>query len=155
MPDISLRPVGGSEFADWRARCVADLARELVAAGEAEPDRSSQRASEILDALMPRGTQTPGHHVLVAEERDRLVGTLWVALRSETSTLHVFDLHVEEELRSLGYGRAIMELIEAWAGDRGAGAVTLDLFTANTVARGLYLSMGYATTAERMRRTLS
>ncbi len=155
MPEISLRPIDASEFPDWRQRLVEDLSRELVDAGEAEPVRPSYCAAKVVDVLMPRGLGTPGHHVLVAEEHERAVGTLWVALKSGTSTLHVFDLHVEEELRSLGYGRAIMEVAESWAGDQGASAVTLDLFTSNTVARGLYLSMGYSATAERMRKRLS
>lgn len=154
MSDITFRPVDASAFPRWRAECAAGLAQELVTAGEAAPEAAETAAASLLEALMPQGRDTPGHHVLVAEEDGRRVGTLWLALKPETATVHVFDLRVEEELRSLGYGRAIMDLTEQWARDRGVTALTLDLFTANTVARGLYLSMGYATTHERMRRSL-
>ncbi|MFC7580698.1 GNAT family N-acetyltransferase [Schaalia naturae] len=155
MPDIVFRPLGAAEFPHWRGRCLAGLAEELIAAGEASAPSAPEHARRILHDLMPRKLDTPGHRVLVAQEGSRQVGAIWLAVRGDPPRVHVLDLHVEEDLRSRGYGRAIMELTEQWARDHGAAAISLDVFSTNTVARGLYLSMGYTTTNERMTKPLT
>lgn len=56
---------------------------------------------------------------------------------------HVEILAVESAAQGRGVARALMDAIEQWAGRRGYGWVTLNVFDRNTRARALYDSLGY------------
>ncbi len=57
--------------------------------------------------------------------------------------------------RGRGLGRAAMVLAEEAARSQGASELGLNVFGPNTVARRLYESLGYETTAVNMRKPLS
>jgi len=90
-----------------------------------------------------------------SEAPAEVVGFLWIAPQSEGSDAWwVFDIAVEENHRGAGYGRAAMQLAEKAAAEHGASTLGLNVFGYNTVARGLYDSLGYETTAVQMRKAV-
>ena len=56
---------------------------------------------------------------------------------------HVEILAVEPAAQGRGVARALMDAIEQWAGRRGYGWVTLNVFDRNSRAKALYDSLGY------------
>lgn len=66
----------------------------------------------------------------------------------------VYDVEVDAAARGKGYGRGLMLAAEPYARDRGAGVLKLHVFGSNTVARGLYESLGYETTNVSMAKPL-
>ena len=63
-------------------------------------------------------------------------------------------VQVDEEFRGRGYGRQTMLLAEGEAAARGMTSVGLNVLGNNTVALGLYNSLGYQMTAQQMKKVL-
>ena len=55
----------------------------------------------------------------------------------------VYDIAIHEDRRGQGYGRAAMLACAERARELGAHSVGLHVFGRNTVARGLYTSLGF------------
>ena len=87
---------------------------------------------------------------------DEPVGTLWLAVPGpdDPTMAWVYDIEIEPAYRGRGYGRAAMLLAEAEARARGMASIGLNVHGQNTVARSLYDSLGYATTALQMKKAL-
>jgi ribosomal protein S18 acetylase RimI-like enzyme len=66
----------------------------------------------------------------------------------------VYDVHLRENARGRGYGRAAMLLAEDEARRRGCPRLSLNVFGRNEVARGLYRSLGYEENAVAMSKSL-
>jgi len=60
---------------------------------------------------------------------------------------HVVAMWVEPSARGRGVGRAVLEAVEQWAGERGL-RVHLDVSTANDGARAVYQRYGFRGTGE-------
>ena len=121
---------------------------------------AAEKARTSFETSFPEGSPALGHRVydIVATETEsaaQVVGFLWIAPLAEGSDAWwVFDIAVDEYHRGAGYGRAAMQLAEKAASENGAAALGLNVFGYNTVARGLYDSLGYETTAVQMRKTV-
>ncbi len=66
----------------------------------------------------------------------------------------VYDIEIAPEHRGRGFGAALLDVAEREAAHHGLGSIGLNVFGANTVARHLYESAGYAVTAQQMRKVL-
>jgi ribosomal protein S18 acetylase RimI-like enzyme len=101
------------------------------------------------------GTESTGTDSTGTESTGTVVGYLWIAPEAEGSDAWwVFDIGVDENHRGAGYGRAAMQLAEQAAAKHGAVTIGLNVFGYNAVARALYDSLGYETTAVQMRKPL-
>jgi len=131
---VAVRPIAPD---DLELVCEALTARP--------PERHRQRAE-----LQERG----GFSYLIAWVAGRPVGFVGVGLQDDASPdvlaeargyATVSDLHVEEEYRRRGVGRALMEELEREAWVAGMAGVMLDTGTGDefAAARELYRSMGY------------
>lgn len=58
---------------------------------------------------------------------------------------HIFLLYVDANHRRQGIGRALMQLAETWAQERGDRQIGLQVFQANWPALNLYQQLGYQT----------
>jgi ribosomal protein S18 acetylase RimI-like enzyme len=94
----------------------------------------------------------------VAEHEGRIVGIVKIALR-ETRDIPVLvprryaeigTLAVAREYRRRGIGRALMEVSERWARERGADQIELGVWEFNEHARAFYNALGYRTARRRM-----
>lgn len=91
-----------------------------------------------------------GHSFLfVAIAGDRTVGFISGELREGSPTFlpktwaSVDDVFVEQDHRNLGVGHALLESVEAWAKERDASGVSLQVAAANTRARKFYKDLGF------------
>jgi ribosomal protein S18 acetylase RimI-like enzyme len=93
---------------------------------------------------------TSGHSFLfVALAGGRTVGFISGELREGSPTFlpktwaSVDDVFVEPDHRNLGMGRALLRSVEAWAKERGASGVSLQVAAANARARKFYEELGF------------
>ena len=66
----------------------------------------------------------------------------------------LYDITIDEGVRARGYGRAAMTALEEQARSLGFDSIGLNVWGGNTVARGLYRSLGYAEESVLMRKAL-
>jgi ribosomal protein S18 acetylase RimI-like enzyme len=121
---------------------------------------AAEKARTSFETSFPDGAPAAGHLVydivtIGRESVAEVVGFPWIAPQTEGSDAWwIFDIAVDEHHRGAGHGRAAMELAEVAAAEHGAAALGLNVFGYNTIARGLYDSLGYETTAVQMRKSV-
>lgn len=153
----TLRPMRADRIPAWIEETTRAYIEELVASGRTRDDAVKHAAKSVTPAL-PDGTLVPGHAIFdVLDDAGDCVGYLWVGpdTSEDPSAWWVWDIEVLEGKRGLGYGRAAMLLGEEHARQEGARTLGLNVFGSNAVARALYESLGYATTALQMRKPLT
>jgi ribosomal protein S18 acetylase RimI-like enzyme len=152
---VRVHPLQPSELAGFIARSNAEYRRERIDAGDS-PEYADERVRESNEQYFPGGRPASGHLVLRVLADDEPVGVLWLGpfAPAHPHDWWVFDVEIDEAHRGRGYGRAAMRLAEERARAHGAVKLGLNVFGHNTVARGLYESLGYGTTAITMAKTL-
>ncbi len=156
MSELLIRPMTAAEFAPFRERAIKEYAAEHVRTGDWSPEQAEALAAEETDQLLPRGVDTEGTLLLVAEAQGAgVIGMVWVALEvAQSQGAWIFDIEIVPEQRGRGYGRALLEAAEREVVTRGGDSLTLNVFGGNLVAQGLYKSAGYEITSMRMRKSL-
>jgi ribosomal protein S18 acetylase RimI-like enzyme len=154
---VRLEPMTPEQYESWLPAAVEGYARQRSEAGLGSIDATRERAGKEFDALLPDGVATPGHHLLVAYDDSRAVGTLWLHIHdgSGARRAFVYDVEVDESQRGRGHGRAIMTAGEEYAREQGASAIALNVFAQNEVARSLYDKLGYLVTNVNMQKELA
>ena len=100
--------------------------------------------------------------LLVAEWGDKLVGYVNVMLLQSSSNpllkprhyAVVDNLIVDEGHRRQGVGSALMERAEAWAKEKGAESVELNVYHFNETAQALYQQLGYEVVSSKLSKFL-
>ena len=154
--ELSLRPLRADEYPAWREEEIADYARDIAENGDTPPAAARRKAHDDLERVLPDGLATPGHAIYVLEQDGSTVGRLWLAERvmDNRRALFIYDIHVDPAWRGRGLGRAAMLLAEDEARTRGITRIELNVFGGNSVARRLYLSLGYVERAVLMAKDL-
>jgi GNAT superfamily N-acetyltransferase len=87
--------------------------------------------------------------LFVAECAGRTVGFLSGELREGSPAFRpktwasVDDVFVEPDHRNLGVGRALLESVKAWATEKGADGISLQVAAANERGRKFYEELGF------------
>jgi GNAT superfamily N-acetyltransferase len=87
--------------------------------------------------------------LFVAESGGQTVGFISGELREGSPTFRqrtwasVDDVFVEPDSRNLGIGRALIQSVEAWAKERGANGISLQVAAANRRGRKFYEELGF------------
>lgn len=81
--------------------------------------------------------------VVVERDSERVVGIMDVEEREWNSTAWVWNLMLDEEVRSRGLGNRLVQRAVAWAKKRGLRAVMLETQTNNVPACRFYARMGF------------
>ena len=95
---------------------------------------------------MVRGSNS---FLFVAVSGDETVGFISGELREGSPAFRsktwasVDDVYVLPDHRSLGVGRALVATVSAWAGEKGASGVSLQVAAANERARKFYDELGF------------
>jgi GNAT superfamily N-acetyltransferase len=152
---MELAPMTDEDLTEFvRSRLIA-YAESRTGLGES-PEQAMAHARGEFESYFPDGRAAGGHRLYHLLDGERRVGRLWLGpvpgQRSEREWIYYVE--VDESLRGKGYGRAAMELAEQDALAHGAAELGLNVFGTNTVARGLYESMGYRPTAITMAKPL-
>ena len=155
---IRLDAMTPGELADYLVRSEEGYVRQRVDLG-GEDERDARRvAGEQMAAYFPGGQPGEGHHLFLGRDAatGEVVGWLWLHERPHASgtAVWIFDVEVAGTHRGRGLGRELMTLAEAWAAERGAAEVGLNVFGGNAVARRLYTSLGYQEAAINMTKKL-
>jgi ribosomal protein S18 acetylase RimI-like enzyme len=151
-----LRPMSEDEFAVWLPRMRDGYAQAMIDDAGVSPEGAAEKAAADVEQLFPGGEPSPEQLVFVVEADGEAVGELWLMERvlMGQPSLFVYDVHVDEAQRGRGHGKAAMLLAEEEARRRGIDRIALNVFGRNTVARGLYTSLGYVENAIAMSKDL-
>jgi ribosomal protein S18 acetylase RimI-like enzyme len=148
-PDgLSWRPMTDSEYPEWLALEISGFAQQNVASGTLPEEAARVRAEQAYAHLLPDRLSTPDHSIAVLEDGGEVVATLWLRHHYRHEQSFVYSVLVKEGSRGKGYGRAIMRLGERLSADAGDRVLGLNVFGHNTVAIGLYTSLGYEVTEQ-------
>ena len=153
---LRLRPLRGDEYPAWAANEADEYARDISENGDTPIDAAREKAARDMVEILPQGIDTPNHWMYLLEHDGANVGRLWLAVRviDGRRAMYIFDIHIDEAFRGRGFGRAAMLLTEREALARDIHRVELNVFGGNTVARGLYRSLGYVERAVHMAKDL-
>lgn len=153
---VTLPPMDPDAWDAWRDASVASYAAEMVRVGAWSPESALERAESLFARLVPDGRGTVGHEFRsIVVDSGEIVGALWFA-RDDlgTGTAWIWDIVIDPTRRGMGYGRAAMEALEPLARSLGYDAIRLHVLGDNTVARGLYRTVGYTETDVTMLKRL-
>ena len=156
MEQLVLRAMTTAEFDAYRARLIPEYAEDHVRAGDWIADQAQDLAARQIDELLPAGPGTPRMLLLSAETAGGgPLGLAWVGLDyPRPGDAWVYDIEIIPQHRGKGYGRALLHAAEQESARHGAKTIGLNVFGANTAARGLYESSGYEVTSVTMRKEL-
>jgi ribosomal protein S18 acetylase RimI-like enzyme len=153
VPDVTpvIRPLREDEYDAFIERGLAFYVEDMVRAG-VDRDVAQAKADKDFPLLLPEGLATPGHSLYAIEDDGRFAGYLWLCDRDGElgHSLFVYAVEIDEAFRGRGLGRAAMVFAEEESRRLGIAKIALNVFGGNAVARGLYLSLGYAETAVHM-----
>lgn len=157
---VEIRP---ATLADFEAMIDLDQASAVHhAAIDPEAWEVPDRAGSA-DFLRRRQAEDPSRQTLLAVVEGRVVGMVEIAIvlsgvaggamrRIRSADLGIVVL---PEWRGRGIGEQLMQAAEAWARERGAKRMILDLAAANDGARRFYERLGYEVYGLQMRRSLA
>jgi ribosomal protein S18 acetylase RimI-like enzyme len=144
--DFTIRP-GRREDAGEAARLWMQSAEEHT---EHDPIYATASGAERVMRRFLADLTGSGHSFLfVAEADGRTVGFISGELREGSPTFRqktwasVDDVFVEPDYRNLGVGRALLESVEAWAKEKSADGISLQVAAANERGRKFYEGLGF------------
>jgi ribosomal protein S18 acetylase RimI-like enzyme len=82
--------------------------------------------------------QWPDARNMIVERSGKAIGK--IMLDESESAVHIIDFVLEPGMRGRGYGRAILQALQAVAGER---SITLSVDRQNLPAKRLYLGLGF------------
>ncbi len=143
------------DFNEWRTAMWADYRSQLLGAGFT-PEEISLNVAQFEETLFVDGVPNGDQHIFDVMDDETKVGILWLATRVDRSPgeWFVYDIVIDREFRSKGYGRSTMQAAEDYVKSHGGTRLALNVFGPNVVARSLYESLGYATMTIGMRKDL-
>jgi ribosomal protein S18 acetylase RimI-like enzyme len=155
--ELRLRPATADEIEAWLPRLAAEYAAHIAGSGSLPPADARRKADSDLRAQLTDGPARAGQLIFRLIAGEQPVGWLWLAVpfpAGDPAMAWVNNVEVDEGFRGRGYGRQAMLLAEEEAAARGMTSVGLNVHGQNTIARGLYDSLGYQVTAQQMKKVL-
>lgn len=150
---VTLRPMTAEQYSEFMDAHLSRYEQEIIDTG-ARPEAARKKATDDLARALPNGRESPGQALFAAYVGDVAIGSLWLGL-ADSDQAWIYYVLVDEAYRGRGYGRTLMTAAEDECRSRGVHALGLNVFGGNTTARRLYESMGYAVSAQQMRKGLA
>jgi ribosomal protein S18 acetylase RimI-like enzyme len=137
-----------------RREDAAEAARHWMQSAEEHTSHdqiytTSPGAERLMRRFLADLTSSSHAFLFVAEYDGRSVGFVSGELRESSPTFRpktwasVDDVFVEPDYRNLGVGQALLESVKAWAKERGADGVSLQVAAANERGRKFYEELGF------------
>jgi GNAT superfamily N-acetyltransferase len=144
--DLTIRP-GRREDAAEAARLWMQSAREHTTHDPIYV--TAPGAERVMRRFLADLTSSSHAFLFVAEFDGRTIAFVSGELRESSPTFRpktwasVDDVYVEPDYRNLGVGRALIESVKAWAKERDADGVSLQVAAANERGRKFYEDLGF------------
>ncbi|NEA36179.1 GNAT family N-acetyltransferase [Streptomyces sp. SID13031] len=151
-PPVSLRPLTAEEYDGWKTHSCENYAADIGPARRLDPAAALEAAYREFDTLLTDGPTTENQLVWLAYHEGTPVGSLWISTQKAVPFVYLIEVRAEQ--RGKGYGRSIMLAGEEECRSRGYDSLALNVFGSNSVATGLYDSLGYEVVTQEMRKTL-
>jgi ribosomal protein S18 acetylase RimI-like enzyme len=153
---LRLRPLTQPEFDEWIAAQEAGYAKLIVESGSMPPAAAREKARRDTARTLSAGLDTPGQLFFRVLAGDEPVGSVWLAVPGpdDPAMSWVYDVVIDPEHRGRGFGRQAMLLAEEESRARGMTSIGLNVHGQNKAAISLYDSLGYAVTAQQMKKPL-
>jgi GNAT superfamily N-acetyltransferase len=156
---LRMDPMTGAElesFIDYSSQVYID--DRVTMGGEDRRDAQEIEARQFA-TYFPGRQPAHGHSLFTGRNAatGEQIGILWLFERTSAAgtSVFIYDVEVKEESRARGWGRELMAYAEQWAHEHGAREIALNVFGRNTVARGLYSSLGYSERSVSMAKPLT
>ena len=144
--DFAIRP-GRKEDAAEAARLWMQSATEHTAHDRVY--ETSPGAEKTMRRFLADVANSSYSFLFVAVTGERTVGFISGELRQGSPTFlpktwaSVDDVFVEPEHRNRGMGQALLQSVQAWARERNADGISLQVAAANTRGRKFYDDLGF------------
>jgi GNAT superfamily N-acetyltransferase len=144
--DFTIRPGRREDAADaaslWMQSAAEHRAHDQVYA-------TAPGAEKTMRRFLADVANSGYSFLFVAVAGDRTVGFISGELRQGSPSFlpktwaSVDDVFVEPDYRNLGMGRALLQSVEAWAKERDADGISLQVAAANVRGRKFYEDLGF------------
>ncbi|SCE98888.1 GNAT family N-acetyltransferase [Micromonospora chokoriensis] len=155
--ELTLTPMTAPELARLLGPLEQGYADDLVAHRGLSPEAARKRSVDQIREALPAGAATEAALLRVGRVDDTEVGWIWVTLPpaggSRQAWIHNIEVHPEH--RGRGYARRMIQLIEVELAHLGVPELGLNVFGTNTVAIGLYRSLGFEVTSQQMAKRIA
>ncbi|WEO99681.1 GNAT family N-acetyltransferase [Streptomyces sp. FXJ1.172] len=143
LDGITARPMTRAEYPEWLASEKDSYIAGIVRSGALSPEEAVLKSERDFADLIPEGLATPGNTFLVLEAAGERIGTGWLKHGYLPGVTYGYSLHVQEQHRGKGYGRAAMKAGEQATLAAGDSSLMFTVWGGNEVAMSLYTSAGY------------
>ncbi|WP_329366051.1 GNAT family N-acetyltransferase [Streptomyces sp. NBC_01483] len=143
LDGVTARPMTQTEYPEWLASEKAAYVGDIVRAGALSPEEAVRKSDRDFAKLIPEGLATPDNTFLVLETAGEQIGTGWLKHGDLPGVTYGYSLHIQEQHRGKGYGRAAMAAGERATLAAGDSALMFTVWGGNEVAMNLYTSAGY------------
>lgn len=143
LDGVTARPMTQDEYSGWLAAEKAAYVGDIVRSGTLSPKEAERKSDDDFAKLIPEGLATADHTFLVLEAEGERIGSGWLKHGHLPGVTYGYSLHVQEEHRGKGYGRAAMAVGERATLAGGDSALMFTVWGGNAVAMNLYTSAGY------------
>ncbi|MGW3631741.1 GNAT family N-acetyltransferase [Streptomyces sp. NPDC005122] len=140
---VTARPMTQAEYPEWLASEKVAYVGDIVRAGALSAEEAVRKSDRDFAKLIPEGLATPAHTFLVLEAVGERIGTGWLKHGYLPGVTYGYSLHIQEQHRGKGYGRAAMAAGEQATLTVGDSALMFTVWGGNEVAMNLYTSAGY------------
>lgn len=143
----ALRTLTAEDSAGWPAVQRAGFVAALTAAG-VPADQAEAHAAACYARALSGGAPAAGSALLALDHDGTTVGRLWLHVMPDPGWVQAVE--VSPRHRGRGHGRTLMLAAETACRAAGTAAVGLNVFATNSVAIGLYTSLGYRPTLHQL-----
>lgn len=154
---MQLKLMSFSEFILWKKKSIELYAQDKMQSHDLTKESATLLAENGFKRLLPKDLETEDAHLLSAIDNDgNLLGHIWFNITGEGTDkkAFIYDLIIEENYRSKGYGKKLMLLAEQEMKKLGVVRVGLHAFSNNVNAISLYQRLGFIQTDINMEKDL-
>jgi len=144
------------EYANYMKAHLESYAQVRARAFKSSMEEELAMAKKQVRGLLKGALKTTGHFIYKAVDSatGESVGNLWVHVEQDKKRAFLYDIIVHERFRKKGYGRAMLDLLEAKMRQKHVTVLALHVFAENEVAFNLYRKLGYVVASYNMQKNL-
>ncbi|MEU5771355.1 GNAT family N-acetyltransferase [Streptomyces asoensis] len=143
VDSVTARPMTPAEYPGWLASEKLAYVGDIVRSGALSPEEAARKSDRDFAGLLPQDLATPDNSFLVLERAGEPIGTGWLKHGYLPGVTYGYSLHIQEEHRGRGHGRAAMAAGERATLAAGDSTLMFTVWGGNRVAMNLYTSAGY------------